>query len=371
MLVGRPDGWELATPGGVVDRWPTLTEALRTLGLGDGGGSSERPSAVGWFGFGACAELGGGLPARSDGDDLRGALLLEPGPMSAAPILNPGRPAAQGRGTCSFEDDEFAAGVSTIRGAIRDGRVYQVNLCRRFSWPWVGGLEPLVEALAAPPPDYLATMSWDAPEPGEMVCASMERLLRLDGDRASIGPIKGSRGRGATPADDRRAVEELRTDPKECAELAMIVDLERNDLGRVAQIGSVRVDDPGSVRTYASIHHRVADVSARVRRHVPWWEVLASVVPGGSVTGCPKHAAMTMIREVEPVARGPFTGAFGVVGGSGDLEMALPIRTAWTWRDRLHIGAGCGVVWDSDPWAEVRESRLKIAPWLRALGGSA
>lgn len=147
----------------------------------------------------------------------------------------------------------------------------------------------------------------------------------------------------------------------------MIVDLERNDLGRIACAGTVRVADRGAVRRYATILHRVAKVTARLRSEVRWFDALAAVAPGGSVTGCPKRAAMAHIAELEPVSRGPFTGALGVISGAGDVELALPIRTAWSWGGVLRFAAGCGVVWDSDPDAEVLESRLKVAPWLDLL----
>jgi para-aminobenzoate synthetase component 1 len=124
------------------------------------------------------------------------------------------------------------------------------------------------------------------------------------------------------------------------------------------------VTDPGSVRSFATVHHRVANVEAEVSAAVPWWELLGSIAPGGSVTGCPKWAAMEVIRSLEPVPRGPFTGALGVVSGNGDLEMALPIRTAWKLKGQVAMAAGCGIVWGSVPEREQVESRIKIAPWL-------
>jgi len=147
-----------------------------------------------------------------------------------------------------------------------------------------------------------------------------------------------------------------------------VIDLERNDLGRVSQVGSVEVVDPGSVRSYATVHHLVGRVRGRARRNLEWWELLAAMVPGGSVTGCPKHAAMSVISELEPVQRGPFTGALGVVAGNGDMEFALPIRTAWRVGSTLEFAAGCGVVWESDPKTEENESSLKVARWLDLVG---
>jgi anthranilate/para-aminobenzoate synthase component I len=196
----------------------------------------------------------------------------------------------------------------------------------------------------------------------------MEMLLRRRGERLETAPIKGTRPRAEDSKEDRRLAMELASDPKERAELAMVIDLERNDLGRVARVGSVEVIDPGSVRSYASVHHLVGRVQARARPGLDWWELLAAMAPGGSVTGCPKHAAMTLIRELEPVQRGPFTGAFGVVAGNGDLEMALPIRTAWRVGTTVEFAAGCGIVWESDPKREEEESRLKVARWLDLVG---
>jgi anthranilate synthase component 1 len=170
------------------------------------------------------------------------------------------------------------------------------------------------------------------------------------------------------PAARSRLAEELASDPKERAELAMVIDLERNDLGLISRVGSVEVIDPGSVRTYATLHHLVARVRGRARPDLEWWELLAAMVPGGSVTGCPKHAAMSMIQELEPVRRGPFTGAFGVVAGDGDMEFALPIRTAWRVGSTIEFAAGCGVVWQSDPAKEENESCLKVARWLELVG---
>ena len=229
-------------------------------------------------------------------------------------------------------------------------------------------LDPFAVAAAkGGEPDYLARFHFDD---GELLCASMELLLRRRGDILETCPIKGTRPRGESEEEDQRLAEELFFDPKEQAELAMVIDLERNDLGRISRIGSVEVVDPGSVRRYASIHHLVGRVRGRAKPGLEWWEMLAAMVPGGSVTGCPKYAAMSLIRDLEPVQRGPFTGAFGVVAGDGDMEFALPIRTAWRVGTTLEFAAGCGVVWDSKPEAEEKESRLKVERWLDLVGSA-
>ena len=370
-LEGRQGLWQLVGWNGPRARWPTLDRAVDDLwpsrSVRDG-----RPWAVGWLGYQACAELGGGLPARTDpARCLSGLLLLEPERQDNPTFLRPGRPAADARLRSRPDDRSFREGVERIRGLIAEGSVYQVNLCRRFTADrWDGGLRTLFDAVADGPglPNYLSSFSWGGDCPGELVCASMELLLRKKGRRLETGPIKGTRPRGLTAEEDRFLVRQLETDPKEKAELAMIVDLERNDLGRVARTGSVVVEDSGRVKSWERIHHRVARVTASVDDDVQWHDVVAVMAPGGSVTGCPKKAAMSVIADLEPLARGPFTGALGVIGGNGDLELALPIRTAWTSEERLEMAAGSGIVWQSDPAAEEAESRLKIAKWLELVG---
>jgi anthranilate/para-aminobenzoate synthase component I len=268
----------------------------------------------------------------------------------------------------SLDAGQFRDHVEDIRRRIAAGEVYQVNLCRRLAVEgWTGSLDAFAAAAAVGGiPDFLAHIEYDD---GELVCASMELLLRRRGELLETQPIKGTRPRGLSPEDDSRLAADLENDPKERAELAMIVDLERNDLGRISQIGSVRVADPGSVYPYAAVHHRVARVVGRLRPGVEWWEALGAMAPGGSVTGCPKLAAMSVITELEPTPRGPFCGAFGVVAGNGDLELALPIRTAWRVGRLVEFAAGCGIVWESDPDSEEMESRLKVARWLELVEG--
>lgn len=366
-LEGRRGGWELVGCDGSRPRWPNLERAVEELwssrSVRDG-----RPWAVGWLSYDVCAELGGGLPARREpGRCLSGLLLLEPGRQEPLPFLRPGRAGSGARLESRPDDQSFREGVRRIKNLIAEGSVYQVNLCRRFTVDrWEGGLRRLFDAVAAGPgvPDYLSSFSWGGERPEELVCASMEMLVRKTGGRLETEPIKGTRPRGITPEEDRILFRELETDPKENAELAMIVDLERNDLGRVARTGSVVVEDSGRVKSWERIHHRVARVTASAADEVRWQDVVAAMAPGGSVTGCPKRAAMSVIADLEPRARGPFTGALGVIGGNGDLELALPIRTAWTSEERLEMAAGCGIVWESDPQAEEAESRLKIGKWL-------
>jgi len=368
-LLVRAGQWVLEDAGREVSRWDNLAEAMRAM-WPDRRGRDSSPWAVGFIGYEEVARLAGELPASAEFDSApAGLLLLEPEPVSAA-LPAGGRHVLPSRGPrWSLDAASFRDGVKKIRERIAAGDVYQVNLCRRLTVEgWQGSLGVFAEVASdGGVPDYLARIDLDG---GELLCASMEMLLRRRGVELETRPIKGTRPRGATPEEDQRLAFELDADPKERAELAMVVDLERNDLGRVSEIGSVEVADPGSVQAFAAVHHRVARVRGRARQGLEWWELLAAVAPGGSVTGCPKRAAMSVIAELEPVPRGPFSGALGVVAGNGDLEMALPIRTAWRLGSTLELAAGCGVVWQSEPAAEEEESRLKVARWLDLVGGA-
>ena len=368
-LINRGAAWHLEDDGRECCSWPDLRSALLDVWPKRRVRDSS-PWAVGWIGYEETARLAGGLPCRSEADAAPpGLLVLEPQRSESALDLDDVTPESPEYGRrWSLDAAQFRDHVENVRQRIAAGKVYQVNLCRRLTVEgWTGALDALAAAAAVGGiPDYLASVKYDE---GELVCASMELLLQRRGERLETRPIKGTRPRGVSPEDDRKLAVDLENDPKERAELAMIVDLERNDLGRISEIGSVHVADPGSVYSYAAVHHRVARVVGRLRAGVEWWEALAAMAPGGSVTGCPKLAAMSVITELEPVPRGPFCGAFGVVAGNGDLELALPIRTAWRVGSRLEFAAGCGIVWESDPFSEEKESRLKVARWLEIVEG--
>jgi anthranilate/para-aminobenzoate synthase component I len=366
-LLSRGGDWCLDEEGLETGRWKSLAEALQCL-WPKRRVRDRLPWAIGWIGYEEAARLSGGLPHRQSADLAPAAwLLLEPEVAVPTSDQKTGRRRWSGVARWSLDSGAYRRGVEVIRRRIGAGDVYQVNLCRRLTVEgFEGSLRPFADVASdGGVPDYLAHVDFGD---GELLCASMEMLLRRRGEELETRPIKGTRPRGVSPEDDLKLAAELDADAKERAELAMVVDLERNDLGRICEVGSVEVIDPGSVEAYAAVHHRVARVTGRARSGLGWWEVVASMAPGGSVTGCPKHAAMTLIRELEPVQRGPFTGVLGVVAGNGDLEMALPIRTAWRVGTTLEFAAGCGIVWQSDPAAEERESRLKIARWLELLG---
>lgn len=300
VLANRAGRWVLEQSGCESDHWSELRHALAALWprrrAHDGA-----PWAVGWIGYEEAASLAGGMPFREGEDGApAGRFLIDPEP--AVEVEEVGDPASASVGAAhwSLDGERYRDGVEAIRERIASGDVYQVNLCRRLT---VEGSDRLlgpfaVAAAKGGEPDYLARFHFES---DGLLCASMELLLRRRDDILETRPIKGTRPRGETLDEDRRMAEELASDPKERAELAMVIDLERNDLGRVSQIGSVEVVDSGSVRTYASVHHLVGRVRCRARPDLEWWDLLAAMVPGGSVTGCPKHAAMSLIRNLEPV----------------------------------------------------------------------
>ena len=193
-----------------------------------------------------------------------------------------------------------------------------------------------------------------------MVSASPELFLSRRGQALRTMPIKGTRPRGGAA--------ELRESEKDAAEHVMIVDLERNDLSRVCEPGSVRWPELMATRELAGVEHMVSTVEGTLREEVGLAEILEATFPGGSVTGAPKIAAVDLIAELEPVGRGASMGALGVVRGNGDLELALTIRTFAIAEGRIHLWVGGGVVWDSDPAAEVEESWTKARPLLEAIG---
>lgn len=204
----------------------------------------------------------------------------------------------------------------------------------------------------------------------EVLSSSPERFLLTDGDRIETRPIKGTRPRGATPVEDARNVEALRASAKDRAEHLMIVDLERNDLGRVACTGSVEVSRFAAVESFATVHHMVSDVRALLREGTTLATLLRATFPGGSITGAPKLRAMEILAEVEAVERGPYTGAIGFFNGGDQIELSIAIRTALAAGGRVLYATGGGIVADSDPDREWDETELKLAALHATLAGA-
>ncbi len=264
---------------------------------------------------------------------------------------------AIGSWTTSWSAIDYASAVGRVRDAIERGDVYQVNLVQHLSAPFDG--DPL--ALAA----RLARLNPHNPEPYEgngwaVVSGSPELFLARRGRRVWTCPIKGTRPAGAA--------RELASSSKDAAEHVMIVDLERNDLSRVCEPGSVRWPELMAPRSLAGVEHLVSTVEGTLREDVGLPELLAATFPGGSITGAPKIAAVDLIAEIEPVGRGASMGAVGRIHGNGDLDLALTIRTFAVADGRIHLWVGGGVVWDSDPQAEIDESWMKADPLLDTIG---
>jgi len=254
----------------------------------------------------------------------------------------------------TWSEDEYADAVEVIRAAIAEGDVYQVNLVQHLDATFAGDPSGVADALAPLRPLEPEPLHGDG---WSIVSASPELLLSRRGSRISTSPIKGTRPAGVS-------IDSV----KDAAEHVMIVDLERNDLSRVARPGSVRWPDVLVERELAGVTHLVATVQAELRDDVSLTELLEAVLPGGSVTGCPKIAALDLIAALEPVGRGASMGALGRIYSNGDLDLALTIRTFAIADGAIHLWVGGGIVWDSDPRGEVEESWVKARPLLAAIG---
>jgi para-aminobenzoate synthetase component I len=254
----------------------------------------------------------------------------------------------------SWSEAEYAAAVESVRAAIAEGDVYQVNLVQHLCADFEGDPAGLAGALAPLRPLEPRPLSGDG---WTIVSASPELLLSRRGSRVRTSPIKGTRPAGV-PIESA----------KDTAEHVMIVDLERNDLSRVCVPGSVHWPELLAEHQLAGVTHLVATVEGELREGVTLTELLDVVLPGGSVTGCPKIAALDVIAALEPVGRGASMGALGRIHPNGDVDLALTIRTFAVAAGQIHLWVGGGIVWDSDPVAEVEESWVKARPLLAAIG---
>ena len=263
----------------------------------------------------------------------------------------------------------YLAAAHRVLDYLRAGDAYQVNLTQPFTAPLAAPAWALHARLARRHPvPYGAYLDLGDTQ---LVGNSPELFLRRRGSHVETRPIKGTRPRGETPARDAALATELLRDAKERAEHVMIVDLERNDLGRVAETGSVAVAAHARLESHTTVHHLVSEVHARLRPDVGLAALLAATFPGGSITGAPKRRAMEIIAELEPWARGAYTGAIGLFHPAGDLELALAIRTAVVQGGTVRYDAGGGIVVDSDPERELDEAWLKTAALRLALGEEA
>ncbi|GAA1819667.1 anthranilate synthase component I family protein [Planosporangium flavigriseum] len=281
-------------------------------------------------------------------------------PGREAPTIQ-SRPWTLGTWRPSWTPQAHADAVRDVRAAIARGDVYQVNLVGHQSAEYSGDPLPALHRVAVlPGARYGGVLTGDG---WALACASPETLFEVSEGRIVTRPIKGTRA--ATDLGRR----ELLASTKERAEHVMIVDLERNDLARVAATGSVRVDELYAIRRWCGLWQAESVVSARLAARVGLADVLRALCPGGSVTGAPKLAALDVIADLEPVGRGPSMGAYGWVTRD-HIDLGLTIRTVAVDAERVHVWAGGGITWGSDPYAEVAEAAAKAAPLRAALSSS-
>ncbi|MEB1529803.1 aminodeoxychorismate synthase component I [Xanthomonas sp. WHRI 7945] len=260
----------------------------------------------------------------------------------------------------------FVDGVRRILDYLRAGDVFQVNLSRRWSARFAAAVDPAAlyaQLRRANPAPFAGLFVGHG---RAVVSSSPERLVSVRGEVVETRPIAGTRPRA--PGDDEAArIRELVGHPKERAEHVMLIDLERNDLGRVCAPGSVEVDELMTVESYAHVHHIVSNVRGRLRDGVSPGEVIRATFPGGTITGCPKVRCMQIIAELEQTPRGAYTGAFGWLNRDGDMDLNILIRTAEVDGAQAHFRTGAGIVVDSQPERELDETRAKARGLLRAL----
>lgn len=394
-------------------RWPGVRRRRHVDGDADGHGRGDghgnghgdrdealpafRGGAVGWLGYDLARELES-LPAPPPADGEVPDVVLGFYPFALAEEVASGRRVIVGRGTLaqaeafrdaiaqlaerarplpaprpatavltsSFDRPAFEAAVEAARELIRDGEIYQVNLAQRFALDYAGRPEPLQAALARRFPAPFGALL-RLPELA-VISSSPELFLRRRGERLESRPIKGTRPRSLQPDADARLREELETSPKEGAELAMIVDLVRNDLGRSARIGSVRVEQAAATEAWSTVWHRVAQVSCAVEAALSPAELLEATFPPASVTGTPKLAACRVIDRLEPVRRHVYTGALGWIGADGNFDLSVAIRIATLAGGRLLLPVGGGITLASDPAAEYEETLHKARALFDVLG---
>ena len=329
-------------------------------------------AALAWDGYAQRGWLVGSpegvrqLGARLDEGGDRECREARGGGTGRGVLGEPGRPVLQ----TNLTKTAYIEAVERARRYIDAGDIYQVNLSQRFSArlgePAMAVYRRLREASPAPFAAYLSLGDV------EVLSSSPERLLLAEGEteRAHIEtrPIKGTRRRSDDPDEDRRLGEELLASTKDRAEHVMIVDLERNDLGRVGEVGSVRVKEFAALESFAHVHHLTSTVTARRRGEVGLAELLRAMLPGGSISGAPKIRALEIIDELEPTVRGVYTGAIGYFSADGRVDLSVAIRTLTVRNGIAHMHVGGAIVHDSEPEAEYVETLDKARGMARALG---
>ncbi|PKM15613.1 MAG: anthranilate synthase component I [Gammaproteobacteria bacterium HGW-Gammaproteobacteria-2] len=268
-----------------------------------------------------------------------------------------------------FTREGFIAAVEQAKEYIRAGDIFQVVLSQRMSVPFAARPIDVYRALRAlNPSPYMYFLDFG---PTQVVGSSPEILVRMQGGEVTVRPIAGTRPRGATAEADAALEVELLADPKERAEHLMLIDLGRNDVGRVAQSGTVKVGEQFGIERYSHVMHIVSEVTGQLRAGLSYADVLKAAFPAGTVSGAPKIRALEVIAELEPIKRNIYSGAVGYIGWHGDADTAIAIRTAVIQDGRLHVQAGAGIVYDSDPGKEWDETMNKGRALFHAVAQAA
>ncbi|WP_455365497.1 aminodeoxychorismate synthase component I [Kaarinaea lacus] len=271
------------------------------------------------------------------------------------------------KGIVEEPEEKYLRSVQRIKEYIRDGDVFQVNLSRL----WAAELNAKISAgniyrrlMQTNPAPYFALATY---KQHAIISSSPERLVKVSGNLIETRPIAGTRPRGDTELLDAAKRKELIGHPKERAEHIMLIDLERNDLGRVCLPGSVRVNELMILETYAHVHHIVSNVQGTLREDITPGAIIRAVFPGGTITGCPKVRCMEIIAELEAQPRGAYTGSLGYINYDGGMDLNILIRTLVKSANTIQLRAGAGIVADSDPEHELEETRAKAKGLLLAL----
>jgi para-aminobenzoate synthetase component I len=327
----------------------------------------DRRSGTAWLGGRALDGDTRGLERRLDSVHER---------LLRRPVARADEPLPAFRFRSSLSRREYEAGVEAVRADIARGEIYQANLTRRLEAPFEGDPWPIHRRLRTGDPSLFSAYldlgtSPETGRPRAIVSASPEPFLSLSPTGVvTTDPIKGTRPRGRTREEDRRLAAELLASGKDRAENVMIVDVLRNDLGRVCRPGSVRVPRLCRLERTAAVQHLVSTVTGQLEDRRDAFDLLAASFPGGSITGAPKIRAMELLEGLEPVRRGPYTGALGWIGADGAMQTSILIRTFVADGRRLTLHVGGGITWRSDPAAEWDETVAKARGPLGAIGGS-
>lgn len=267
----------------------------------------------------------------------------------------------------NFEKADYLKALSRVKEYIRQGDIYQANMTQRFAGRFAGNPLTLYERLRALNPAPFSAYA----RLGEIriLSSSPERLIEVRDSRITTRPIKGTVPRGGTPREDEAMIQTLKDSEKDHAELLMIVDLARNDLGRICKPGTVKVPELFKIESYATVHHLVATVTGELREGMGIREIIQGVFPGGSITGAPKIRAMAVIDELEPTRRNIYTGSLGYIDFNGDMDLNILIRTLLVKGDQVQFQVGGGIVWDSLEEAEYQETLHKGRALVKALEG--